>query len=362
MKKVLFLSGRELQYPRNQVFFNSICQSFQTIRPLSGNESISKGGAIQIILRSLRQSLDVILKNYIHLSDIIFVGFYGQLLAILFRQLTKKPLVFDFFISTYEALVEDRKKLKPDSFFAKLAFKIDKAAAKNANLIFVDTSQQKNNLSARFNIELNKIIPVYVGCDENIFHPKLGKPEPGLILFYCSFLPLHGVDVILEAAAILNNQHGVHFQIIGDGPEKKRAEKILQQMGDIGLRFESPVSLEILAERIAKAEICLGGHFGTSLKAENVIPGKVFQMMAMGKPIIAGDTAANREVLTNFESALLVKPGDPNALAQAISSLIGNPELREYLAKNALQRYHQIASCDVIAQVINSAFKDHLLF
>ena len=60
------------------------------------------------------------------------------------------------------------------------------------------------------------------------------------------------------------------------------------------------------------------GIFGASEKAQRVIPNKVFQALACGTPVVTADTPAARELLRDGESALLVPPGDPAALIDAI--------------------------------------------
>src|SRR5204862_3717791 len=72
---------------------------------------------------------------------------------------------------------------------------------------------------------------------------------------------------------------------------------------------------------------CALGIFGTSGKAARVIPNKVFQALACGTPLVTADTPAARELLTDGESALLVPPGDPKALAETLRRVVRDPEL-----------------------------------
>ena len=93
-----------------------------------------------------------------------------------------------------------------------------------------------------------------------------------------------------------------------------------------------------LSNRIAESEICLG-IFSKEPKAQRVIPCKVFNILAMGKPLITADTPATREVFTHGKNAYLIPPGDSHALAEAILLLHKDSDLREKIAVEGRNLY-----------------------
>jgi glycosyltransferase involved in cell wall biosynthesis len=93
---------------------------------------------------------------------------------------------------------------------------------------------------------------------------------------------------------------------------------------------------------------CALGIFGTSEKASRVIPNKAYQALACGTPLVTADTPAARELLVDGESALLVPPGDPAALAGAVRRLASDPELAGGLSAGGLAAYRGRASEDVL--------------
>jgi colanic acid biosynthesis glycosyl transferase WcaI len=111
--------------------------------------------------------------------------------------------------------------------------------------------------------------------------------------------------------------------------------------------------LKNLADEIASASICLGGHFGGTAKADRVVPGKIYQLMAMAKPMIASDSSANRDLLSHGKSAILCSPEDPASLADGIQILRKDPKLRESIGKEAYQRYIQTCSEKVVTKQLD---------
>ena len=75
-----------------------------------------------------------------------------------------------------------------------------------------------------------------------------------------------------------------------------------------------------------------------------MIPNKAFQAIACGTPLVTADTPAARELLEDGESALLVPPGDPGALAAALQRLAADTQLAERLARGGRAAYERHAS------------------
>jgi glycosyltransferase involved in cell wall biosynthesis len=109
------------------------------------------------------------------------------------------------------------------------------------------------------------------------------------------------------------------------------------------------VDYERLPEEISRAG-CALGIFGTSAKAQRVIPNKVFQALACGAPVITADTPAARELLTHDETALLVPAGDPPALAEAVQRLATDVDLTRRIATAGQAVYERAASEAVLGR------------
>jgi glycosyltransferase involved in cell wall biosynthesis len=346
--KVLFLAGREISYTRNDVLLRAF-QRFCEVELLA-----SKQRPTSLALNSACLLPKAIMKLLSGKFDLIFIGFYGHLLMLFpFRVLFRKPVVFDAFTSTYDTLIGDRKKGKPGSLLARLALAVDQIACRNADIVLVDTPQQIDFFRQFLDISLDMLKSIPVGCNEDLFTTRNSyKAHQGIrILYYSTYLPLHGVDVVIKAAFLLKEEP-VYFRLIGSGPTFKEVRNLAEKFLLSNIEFLPDVSLKDLADEIAQADICLGGHFGNSEKAMRVIPGKVYQILAMAKPVIASNTPANLGLLRHLENAYLCSPGDPIGLADAIKVLHRDTNLRERLAQVGYQMYIRCCSESVITRML----------
>ncbi len=204
-----------------------------------------------------------------------------------------------------------------------------------ADLVLADTTAGADWLAHRFAVPRDRIAVVPVGAEPDRF-PR--APEPGgplHALFYGKLAPLHGVATVLEAA----RAPGVPpVRLIGDGQLGPWLEAELGRDRPPGLTWERWVPYESLGAEVAAAAVCLG-VFGTSDKAARVVPNKVWQAMAAGRPVVTADTPGIREVLEDGVSALLVPPGDAPAIAAALSRLGADPALRARLGSAAHEVY-----------------------
>ena len=345
--RLLYLAGRELSYPRNDVILRALKKlgDVETIG-LSNRPNSLIISSIYVTLKALPRLL---LENY----DLIFVGFFGYLLIFPVSIFSKKPIVFDAFISTFDTLSGDRNIIGPKSPSGRLAFRLDRGATQRASKVILDTPLHAEYFVETFNLSQEKVYSLPVGCNEDIFFPRPKKNSRGFsrILFYSSYMPLHGVESVVKAANLLQSEE-IEFRIIGDGPRYKEVQRLVKESNTINIEFKKPVPIKRLPFEIASADICLGGHFGLSSKAGRVIPGKIYQILAMAQPLIAGDTPANRDLLTHGESAHLSTPGDPEELADSIMRLHNDPLYRDRLASDGRSLYEKKCSESIIKRQI----------
>jgi glycosyltransferase involved in cell wall biosynthesis len=293
--------------------------------------------------------------------DLIFVGFYGYLLVPWLRRLSRAPLIFDAFVSNYDTLCFDRQLFQPDSLRSKIAFWLDKLACRQADLVLLDTASHRDYFIETFDLPQKKVDFLYVSCNEDMFHPlKGGKQSHQFqVLSYSSYLPLHGVQHIIRAAKLLESETKIRFQLIGEGLTYSAIRELAEQLRPNNVDFAPFMPYTELPGQIAQADLCLAGPFGETPKARRVIPGKLFQFLAMARPAIAGETEANRELVTHGQNIWLTPLGQAEALATAIVKMSEDPILRDSLAQEGYTCYRERASEHVIQQKLSGIIKNN---
>jgi glycosyltransferase involved in cell wall biosynthesis len=267
------------------------------------------------------------------------IGFNGQLDGLLLRLLLlrqRTPIVSAPLVTLSETLIDDRGVFRPQSMRSRLARLLDRLSLSVPSRVVMDTEAHRRYVIDTFGIAPQRVAIWHLGADTGVFvrTPPPDASRPLRVLFYGSFLPLHGARIVVEAARLLQRRRDIEFILLGDGPEHQATVAHARAAGLEQVRFMEWAPYEKLGEIVAAAHVCLG-IFGTSNKARMVIPNKVYQAAAVGRPIITGDTPAVREVFTHGETAWLCPLGDAAALAAAIAVLCDDGATRRRLGEGA---------------------------
>ena len=238
----------------------------------------------------------------------------------------KVPLVFDPLISAYDKQVWERFKWHEDDPNSLRLLAWERRLFAYADLVLADTASHADYFTRTLDVSPERVRVVYVGADETLFAPTPNDATreadaPFDVLFYGSFIPLHGAQAIIEAARCYQGPP-VRWSLLGDGPARAECERAAAGLSNV--IFEPPIPYAQLPARIHRADILLG-VFGTTQKAGRVIPNKVFQALAAGRPVITHDSAAYPVEARKAEALAFVPPGDPQALATAVAAWASDP-------------------------------------
>jgi glycosyltransferase involved in cell wall biosynthesis len=286
--------------------------------------------------------------------DAVVVGYTGQADVLLARALSLisgRPVVLDAFLSLYDTVVRDRGLYRDGGLASRLLLFLDRLSCRVSDLVLLDTNAHSRYLSELTGLPLSRFARVLVGEDGRSFPPDPPTAPRGggplRVLWFGTYVPLQGVEAVLGAAGRLAGEP-VRIRMVGKGQKLDEFRARAESLPNVEL-VPRWVSYEELVEEIRSCHVSLG-VFGTTDKASRVIPCKVYDALAVGRPVITIDSGASREVLTEGETALLVPPGDPDALAGAILSLAHDEELRLRLARAGHDLYLAEASPDALGR------------
>ena len=163
-----------------------------------------------------------------------------------------------------------------------------------------------------------------------------GIPEGAFVVgFSGSLKAWHGLDMLLPAFRSLRDRlPRAQLLVVGEGPLKAWVEgyaagaglaeavTLTGWVGHAGL----PALLARMDVATAPYPVAAGHYFS---------PLKLYEYLAVGRPVVASRIGQTAQVLDGTEAALLIPPGDPGALADALLQVAENPDLAARLSRNA---------------------------
>lgn len=326
---VLYFGSYDPEYSRNRIIRKGLTAN--------GIKVLNDQATGLIIFRYIKL-LAGFLKYRSQITTIIigFPGHYDVPIAFILGKLFGKKVFYDIFASNYETYVLDREVVKENSFRAKFYHILDWVGLKLTDYVIVDTIAHGKFYGRTYNLNTKKQIVVYVGSDSDYFYPRNVKEETD-VLFYGSYQPLQGADVIIKAASFLQK---VKFKMIGEGQTRAYCEDLARNLNLKNVEFIDWLPLAKLAEEISRAKITLG-IFGVTPKSGVVIPNKVYDYMASSKPVITKQSPAIEEVLLAGKDIILIKEGKIVELVKTITNLLKNPSKRHEVGKSGYRLFNK---------------------
>lgn len=343
--KVCFYPGREAGYVRTR----TIVECLRRMGVDLVDCSHPKRGPLRYLFSTWK-----FLFNY-RKCDLILVGFCGNHLVYLVRLLTKQPLILDAFLSVYETLVYERRRLRPGSIAAKVLRHLERKSCLLADRVLLDTNAHIDYFVDALDLPYSLLRRLPASCGEiGLPDPEPRNSDPPLVHFHGEFQRLHGADTIVRAAALLP---GIRFRLIGKGPEWKECRALAAELDLRNLEFLAPVSYDRLCGYIREADICLG-IFGDTPKANMVIPNKVYEYLALAKPVVTRKSEAVEELFQDGSDMLLCAPADPGDLAEKIGVLLGDQDLRGRIARQGRKTFTATCSWDALADQLGRVISE----
>jgi len=307
--RALYFGTYDREHPRN---INAIAaMSAVGIQVTERSARVRHGGllgALSVLGAETRLSTPLLTTGRRRDFDVVIVGYPGHFDVPRARRVAHaRPLVFDAVLSLEDELVEVRRRFRPRSTAATVLRAVDSRALRLPDLVVCGTHAEAAYLEQ---LGARRTAVIFLGADEDVFCETWSPAYPFSALYVAD--PSH--DVVLAAALRVPD---LPMRIVEAG-EIPAADR--------GLAF-------------AHAGIVLG-----SFRESRAIPPTVFEALATGAPVITADTPSARELLSHGKSALLVAPGDVDALADAIRRLTADDDLRAAIAAQGRRVYAERAS------------------
>lgn len=208
---------------------------------------------------------------------------------------------------------------------------LERRMYRSANHVVAVGEGYRDNIVGKANVA-DRISVVTNGVDPDQFQPHQKSAEfldsNGLTgKFVCSYVGTigmaHGLDVTIRAASQLRqrDRDDIAFCLIGDGARRRELEQLAEQHGVTDLvRFTGRLPKSKMPEVLASSD-CLLIHLKKTDLFETVIPSKIFEAMAMQKPLIMGVRGESAEIVRNSGSGIDMEPDNESDLVEALIRL-----------------------------------------
>lgn len=310
-KTVFYYRVQDLGYPRNSRIRAFLGRSYL----VRHHEKTRKGNHLRRIMADLvalwagSRNADVVVVSEFNLSHAAVAWFATRSHGAV--------LVVDGFVRLYETAVEDLHSVARWSMAAFYYRAIDRLSLMCADIYLIDTKPRATTLELVRRRD-TRVFALPVGAPEWTTFASRIPCEPRRILFYGSYLPLHGVDLLVTAFARLREP--AQLTLIGSGGNRSAMEALVAALGLGGsVTFVDSMSPAELVRQIHLHDV-VAGVFGPSTKARSVIANKVWQGLACGRIVVTQSSEALAELRAIAGDALVESdPGDVESLANALN-------------------------------------------
>lgn len=355
MKTVCFFGIYDREYSRNRVLMRGFRENGWEIMECHADPRVHLGLSKFFELYRKYRALPT------NKFDLVLVAFPGHTVVWLARLLFDRHIIFDAFLSLYNSNVEDRDSYSRLDPRAWRDFFLDWYSCHLAFRVLLDTNAHISYFIQRYLLSRKKFLRVLVGAEpiihacffpdathKTIFHGATSADRSVsqlshtfLVHFHGSGIPLQGIATIFAAALHLRNEPKIHFRLVGKGEEFDRLRREAVAHNLTNVTFCDPVFHHELISLMLEADICLG-IFGTTSKTDLVIPNKVYEAVAAGKPTITADSPAVREIFQDRENIFLVPAGNAKALACQIQEAFEDQAHLVLIGKGAGALFQQL--------------------
>ncbi|MCA1982689.1 glycosyltransferase family 4 protein [Nocardioides nematodiphilus] len=361
----LYEPGNEFRNPHPREFRDAIdVQEWLTMRSGAFPEPLTFSKRVIKLLKARRDDFDIVFDNQTLATPLLEIESYGLPLAAAIHH----PITMDRAIELEVAPWFRRKKrtgsrLRPSwgielpkiGVWRWYAFlRQQKLTAPRIRHVIVPSESSARDVVREFAVDPKRITTVLLGVDER-FRPSGAQRVPGRILAMASAdAPLKGIHILLEAFAKLTTERELELVLVTKPKEGGVTEKLIDKLGIAGkVTFANGLTDDELVALMGSAELaCVPSLYeGFSLPTA--------ELMACETPLVVSRAGAIPEVVgPDGLCADVVEPGDVEALKNAVSALLDDPERRARMGAAGRQRVLELFSWSAVATKTAAVFDD----
>ena len=245
-----------------------------------------------------------------------------------------------------------------EGFLLRLAERLERWTYRKAAYLNVTAEGARTRLIEQKGVGPDKVLLLPNGVDTQLFRPlpydeslvqEFGLQGKRVILYAGNHGYAHGLDVVLEAARLLENEE-VCILLVGGGSEKLKLVDQARQFKLKNVMFLDPVS----PEKVARLHAIADAGLATLRKLplfEFVRSAKIWPIMACGKPVICSGGGETARLVEQANAGITVEPEHPEALAEAIRTVIHDPGLAHTLGQNGRAYVEEYLTWSELVQV-----------
>ncbi len=221
-----------------------------------------------------------------------------------------------------------------------------------ADLIVVPSESAANFFAHTYGSPSQKFGWAFVGADDRRFVLENTPPENGAIfevVYYGDFLVTDGIDTIIRAAKLLEDDPTFRLTLVGDGGRGMHAGGLIAETGATNVTHLPFVHTSEIPRRIAAASAVIG-ILGKTPYADRYLPERIFAAAAMKRPLLSVSSRALGEAFDPAEHVIILPPGDHEALAAKLRELRSNKDTLTTLLDGAYQRYAAVGTPEAVAR------------
>lgn len=227
-----------------------------------------------------------------------------------------------------------------------ISYPLEMRLLKRSNIITAVSHSVAQDLERDYKLDINEILVVENGVDEDLFFPIKNKIHDNRYVLYTGRLDYRkGLFDFIECGKYICKKYDdVSFFIPGKGTLLNELKEIVKKFGlQEKFKFLGYLDKEELIRTYQNATIyVMPSHY-------EGLPTVLLEAMSCGLPVVATSVSGNRDVISHENDGILVPSKSPKDISNAISILLDDPKMSRRLGNNARKKIEEKYTWDIIS-------------